>query len=85
MSTLDRCMIRDFPLPQGSMRYRDASTIPLTPPARTGPSSCSTEVSTITHAPLLSSVRQDLKNNKTLLYYQVLNIPQIEFLTAPNL
>lgn len=77
MSTLDRCMIRDFPLPHGSMRYLEASTIPLTPPASMGPSLCSTEVSTITQAPLLNSVRQDLENDKKLLYYLVLSILQL--------
>lgn len=53
-------MIRDLPDPQGSIRYLDASTIPLTPLSITGPSGCSTDVSTITHAPLGRSVLQDL-------------------------
>jgi hypothetical protein len=53
-------MIRDLPDPQGSIRYLEASTIPLTPPSITGPSGCSTDVSTMTHAPLGRSVLQDL-------------------------
>jgi len=53
-------MMRDLPDPQGSMRYLEASTIPLTPPSITGPSGCSTDVSTMTHAPLGKSVLQDL-------------------------
>lgn len=53
-------MIRDFPDPQGSMRYRLASTTPRTPPGRMGALVCSTEVSTTTHAPLGKSDLQDL-------------------------
>jgi len=53
-------MMRDLPDPQGSMRYLEASTIPLTPPSITGPSGCSTDVSTMTHAPFGKSVLQDL-------------------------
>lgn len=57
-------MMRDLPDPQGSMRYLEASTIPLTPPSITGPSGCSTDVSTMTHAPLGKSVLQDLITNR---------------------
>ena len=53
-------MIRDLPDPQGSMRYLEARTMPLTPPSITGPSGCSTDVSTITQAPFGKSVRHDL-------------------------
>jgi hypothetical protein len=60
VSTLERCMMRDLPDPHGSMRYLEASTIPLTPPSITGPSGCSTDVSTMTHAPFGKSVLQDL-------------------------
>jgi hypothetical protein len=53
-------MILDLPDPQGSIRYLEARTIPLMPPSITGPSGCSTDVSTMTHAPLGRSVLQDL-------------------------
>lgn len=32
MSTRDKCIILDRPLPQGSIKYLDARTTPLTPP-----------------------------------------------------
>jgi hypothetical protein len=71
VSTLDRCMIRDLPDPQGSMRYLEASTIPLTPPSITGPSGCSTDVSTMTHAPLGRSVLQDLTRIENCYYVRL--------------
>lgn len=62
-------MMRDLPDPQGSMRYLEASTIPLTPPSITGPSGCSTDVSTMTHAPLGKSVLQDLSQIQECHWY----------------
>lgn len=32
ISTRDKCIILERPLPQGSIKYRDARTTPLTPP-----------------------------------------------------
>jgi hypothetical protein len=69
VSTLDRCMMRDLPEPQGSMRYLEASTIPLTPPSITGPSGCSTDVSTMTQAPLGKSFLQDLTQIEECHWY----------------
>lgn len=61
VSTRAKCIIFDFPLPIGSMRYRDASTTPLTPPKSKCASGCATDVSTMTHAPRGKSARHDLK------------------------
>lgn len=71
VSTLERCMMRDLPLPQGSMRQRDANTIPRTPPTSSPPSPCSTDVSTTTQAPLPISVRHDLQYHNA---YNVINL-----------
>lgn len=60
MSTRDKCMILDRPVPQGSIKYLDASTTPLTPPKSRLASAWSTDVSTITQAPRGRSERQDL-------------------------
>lgn len=52
--------MRDLPLPQGSIKYRDAKTMPRVPPNVIGAFGCSTDVSTITQAPLGKSFRHDL-------------------------
>lgn len=61
MSTLDKCRIRDFPEPQGSIKYRDASTMPRTQPGTDSASGCSTDVSTTIQPPLVRSVFHDLR------------------------
>ena len=61
MSTRAKCMIFDFPLPIGSMWYRDASTTPLTPPKSKCASGWATLVSTITQAPRGKSALHDLE------------------------
>lgn len=64
VSTLARCIIFDFPLPQGSIKYLEAKTTPLTPPKSNEASGCSMDVSITTHAPRGKSDLQDLKINK---------------------
>lgn len=58
VSIRDKCKSLDLPAPQGSIRYLDARTIPLTVSGMTIASGCSTDVSTIEQAPFLRSVRQ---------------------------
>lgn len=61
MSTRDKCIIFERPLPHGSIKYRDASTTPLTPPNSKLAWAWSTDVSTMTQAPRGKSERQDLQ------------------------
>ena len=56
------CASLDLPEPQGSIRNRDASVTPRTPPIK-GASGCSTEVATRTQAPFGKSVLHDLKRH----------------------
>lgn len=58
-STLEIWVSLVLPVPQGSRRYCDSSTTPLTAPMR-GLSSCSTDTHTSAHEPLHRSVRHDL-------------------------
>jgi hypothetical protein len=51
----------DLPEPQGSIRNRDASTTPLTPP-NTGASACSIDVATSTQEPFGRPVLHALEN-----------------------
>lgn len=63
-STLEMCVSRVLPVPQGSRRYWESSTTPLTAPVR-GLSSCSTDTHTSAQEPLHRSVRHDLRTWRT--------------------
>ena len=60
MSTREICVSLDLPVPQGSIRYLDASSTARTPP-RSSALGCSIEVDIKTQAPLGRSDRQDLQ------------------------
>lgn len=64
-STLEMCVSLVFPVPQGSRRYCDSNTTPLTAPTR-GLSSCSTDTHTSAQDSLQRSVRHDLNGVKKL-------------------
>ena len=62
MSTLEICESLDFPVPQGSIRYLDASSTARIPPRRSA-LGWSIEVDIKTQAPFGRSERQDLEKN----------------------
>ena len=65
MSILLMWVSRDFPEPHGSMRYRDASTTPRTPPM-SDDSGCSIDVDINAHTPRGRSVLQDLRGKQIM-------------------